>query len=212
MRTFTRLFVLAILFSISGCGLFSDDGDPFDIEITESIPVTFEIDSAKLCPPGEDCTDPNGAPVQLTPPEFEFSFPLDILTATGSPELKEVASRLKRVEIESVDYEYVDNTLNSPGPRVVMFLGGANATDHSSAGVVEIADIPGATAMTNESGSSVVDDAKKEIASDHFKSLNITAIPLMRPAQIEPGQPWPTGKATINLTMNLKFVANPTEL
>ena len=210
MRNLLRFgLVFVCTTALSGCFLFSDEDDPFDIPVRESIPISFSIDAADLCPPNADCTDPNGSPDDVQTPDIELPpIPLDIVMATGSSELADAAGRVKRVEIESIEYEYADNTLNTEGPRVLLYIGSLNAT--SRQGATEIVDLPGVNSEgTPDSGTAEIADDKKEAASDQFKTLQFSTIPLMRPAPIKRGDAYPTGTTDVNLTLNLKFVLNP---
>lgn len=203
------------MFFATGCGFFSEDGDPFDVEFTEDIPISFSIDGDDLCPPTADCTGGGTAPAPITPPEVESPpIEIDVQQATGSNQLADVSGRLKRVEIESVDYEYADNTLNTQGPRVVIFVGPVDANSRGDSGVVQVVDLPPALPddPSTWSGTATVPEDKKAVASELFKSLRLSAIPVIRPAEIPRGSEYPTGSTDVKLTLNLKFVANPTEL
>jgi len=207
--------MILVLAFVSGCGLFSDEGDPFDIVVEEDIPLSFTVDGDDLCPPTADCEEGGTAPAPIMPPEVEFpALPIDVLAATGNDRLADVSGRLKRVEIESVDYEYADNTLNTEGPRVVIFVGPSAADSRSDSGVVQVVDLPRAQPddPSTWTGTATVPEDKKDAASDLFKGLQLSVIPVIDPADIPRGAEYPTGSTDVNLTLNLKFVANPTEL
>lgn len=212
MRFLMRCLLLCSTLALAGCGLFSDEDDPFDISIRESVPVSFSIDSAVLCPPSiGDCSDPDGAPDDLQAPDVELPpVPLDIIEATGNQELADAASRIKRVEIESVDYSYPNNTLNSEGPRVIMYLNGIQATDRN--GGTEIVDLPGVNSEgTEDQGTIELADDVRDAASDRLKTLRFSMIPLLSPAAINRGDQYPSGETDVELELNLRFVVNPVD-
>lgn len=211
MRFLMRCLLVSSTLALAGCGLFSDEDDPFDISIRESVPLSFGIDSAVLCPGNADCTDPNGAPDDVQAPDVELPpVPLDIIEATGNAELADAADRIKRVEIESIDYNYANNTLTTEGPRVLIFLNGINASDRT--GGTEIVDLPGVNSEgTADSGTVELDDNVRDAASDRLKTLRFSMIPLLAPAPINRGDQYPTGETDVELELNLRFVVNPVE-
>ncbi|MEZ4460425.1 MAG: hypothetical protein R3E66_12010 [bacterium] len=197
---------------MSGCGLFSGEEDPFDIVFREEVPFTFTIDAANFCPVGVDCTAAEGpSPDKVVLPDFETDIDIDVLAATGSTQLREVSSRLKSVEIEKVDYVYSNNNLNIQTPKISLYVGQLAASSRGSS--VLVVDVPVANAGENKTGTAAVDEANRDASSDILKSLQISMIPYMQPAAIERGQPSPPkGKVDVEMTMTLKFVANPTDL
>lgn len=209
---FQKIALLSVVTLAMGCGLFSEDGDPFDIEFRETVDVSFTIDGDDLCPPNADCSGGGTSPTAVTPPIFDFDTDIDIVELTGSSQLRDVSGRLKSVEIESVDYNYADNTLNTEGPRVVIFVGPLAATGRSSTGVVEVVDLPAAQPMDSTSGNATVDESSRRASSDLFKGLQLSVIPVMQPAEIARDAEYPSGSTDVELTLNLKFVANPTDL
>ncbi len=203
---------MSVLFlTLTGCGLFSDDptDDPFDVSITESFEMEFDFDADKLCPPGQDCTVeamPSPGPVDL--PDVQIPIPVDILAATGSPELKEIADRLKKVEIESVEYELVDNTLNIDSPVFQIYVGPANSTQITGAGTAQLITIPSVPPMQSKTGVATPTPESLAIASELFKSLNFSAIGYVN-EDIEQGDLFPAqGKALYKLKFNVRFTAN----
>lgn len=209
-----KKIVLAALLvpTLSGCGLFSGEEDPFDIIFREEVPVTFTMDAANFCPVGVDCNAAEGpSPDRVVLPDFETDLDIDVLMATGSTQLRDVAQRLKSVEIEKVDYAYTNNSLNFETPKVTLYVGPLASSSRGSS--VLVVDLPTAAKGENSSGTATVEEANRDKSSDVLKTLQISAIPHMQPAAIERGQPSPPkGKVDVELTMTLKFVANPTEL
>ncbi|GEM_PF-2791553 len=210
MRNIFLISILMLL--VSGCGLFSDDptDDPFDISITESFEMEFPFDASALCPPGQDCsTTPMPSPKPIDLPDVQIPIPIDILAATGSDELKEIAGRLKKVEIESVEYELVNNTLNINSPEFQIYVGPVASTQISGAGTVQLITIPSAPPKTSEKGTAIPKAESLPVASDLFKSLKFSAIGYVD-EDVEKGELFPPqGGTTYKLKFNLRFTANP---
>jgi len=202
-----------VLFALPfvGCGLFDGD-EPFDINFTEEVPVSFTIDASRFCPTSLDCEAAAGpSPDRVELPDLELDIDIDILAATGSTQLREVSGRLKSVEVDRVEYKYSNNDLNIKTPQMKIYVGRLTASTRS--GAAEIATIPQADPGANTSGNASVTDAQKKAGSDILKSLQISLIPFMQPEAIERGQPSPPkGSADVDLILHLKFVANPTNL
>ena len=206
-----KWWLLAGVFVFAGCGLFSEDGDdPFDIEIKESVDFEFTVDSADLCPPGEDCSvDAMPSPGPIDTPPIEVPFPVNIIEATGNQELADVAGRLKRVEIESVDYEIIPNSLNIPSPELQIWVGPKGALTRNDNGTVHLMTIPSAMPMEEKTGSVPTIEESVDPASEHFLTLDFNTIGFADD-DIEQGELFPPqGEAKYKVTMNLKFVANP---
>lgn len=196
---------------LAGCGLF-DGEDPFDIEFEEQVPVAFRIDADRFCPTTIDCTAAEGpAPDRVELPPVELDIDIDILEATGSTQLREVSSRLKSIEVDRVEYKYLNNTLNIKTPNIKLYVAPENASSRGSG--AELASVPQAEAGATPSGTETVPDDQKDAASDILKTLQISVIPYMEAEAIERGQPSPPkGGADIEMILHLKVVANPTEL
>lgn len=215
MRTLDFLPLVLIPALLTGCGLFSDDpaDDPFDVVVRESVPVEFTIDDSALCPPGEDCSAtpaPSPGPVDLPP--IEIPVPIDIVELTGNQELREISSRLKSVEIESIDYEIAPNSLNIPTPEMEMHMAAFSATTKDAQSAFFLANLPSAAAMTEANANVEVGEDARAQSSDLFKQLKFTAI-AFGDKNIEQGELFPPqGAAEYKVTFNLKFTANPTEL
>lgn len=196
---------------ISGCGLFDGD-EPFDINFTEEVPISFTIDASSFCPGSLDCDAAAGpSPDRVELPELELDIDLDILEVTGSNQLRDVSSRLKSVEVDRVEYKYSNNDLNIKTPQIKIYVGRLSASTRN--GAAEIATIPQAEPGANSSGNASVSEEQKKAGSDILKSLQVSFIPFMQPEAIERGQPSPPkGSADVDLILHLKFVANPTSL
>lgn len=204
-----------VVATLAGCGLFSDnpDDDPFDISIKQDVSIDFAIDDEMLCPPTEDCdapTAPSPGPIDLptiAPPGIE----VDVLELTQNDDLAKASNRLKKVEIESVDYAIAPNTLNIPGPTMRLYVAPLNATSHEASGAAYIGEIPAAAPQTEATGTVVVSDADKEKVSELFKSLKFKVF-VRGDKDIENGEMFPPqGRSDYELTFNLRFTANPTE-
>lgn len=207
------LFLISVLFlTLTGCGLFSDNpaDDPFDISITESFEIEFPFNADTLCPPGQTCTGvpmPSPGPIEL--PDVQIPIPVDILAATGSSQLKEIAGRLKKVEIESVEYELVDNTLNIDSPVFQIYIGPASSTQVTGSGTVPLVVIPSVPPKESKKGVAVPTPESLTVASELLKSLNFAVIGYIN-EDIEKGDLFPAqGKALYKLKFNLRFTASP---
>ncbi len=207
-----HLFVISVLFlTLTGCGLFSDDpaDDPLDISITESFEMEFPFNADTLCPPGQDCSGtpmPSPTPVDL--PDVQIPIPVDILAATGSTQLKEMVGRLKKVEIESVEYELVDNTLNIDSPVFQIYIGPQSSTQINGSETVQVVEVPSVAPMVSTKGVAKSTSENLEVASAHFKSLNFSAIGYIN-EDVEKGDLFPPqGKTTYKLKFNVRFTAN----
>lgn len=209
-----RILLLSVVFIFSSCGFFSDNekDDPFDVEIKESFDIEFEFDAADICPSGQDCTvkaEPSPDPVDF--PELTLPQTIDILALTQSTKLRELAKRLKKVEIESIDYELIDNTLNVPSPEFLIFIGPPNVLGVNSNGTVELASVPSLPPMTSKKGTSPAKTESLPVVSDLFKALKFTAIAHVD-YDLKKGDLFPVqGKVKYKITFNVRFVANPLE-
>lgn len=207
--TRSALIFLAVIsiFSLA-CGWFDDELT--DITYREDVSVSFPINADILCPPGVDCTETSTTAandVELM--EIEFDVKIDVVEAMGNDKLQDVASRLRTIEITSIDYEIRDNSLNFDLPDLKIYLGSKDAKKHTDAGVMELTTIPATAAGKNASGNAPVVEANKAAISDQLKTLQFVAIPFAKPV-VKRGKPFPpTGKADLKLTLNLKLVANP---
>lgn len=206
-----KFFAVFGALGLAGCGLFDGD-DPFDITFTEEVPFSFTIDADQFCPTTLDCDAAEGpAPDRIVLPEVEVDIDLDVLAATGSTQLREVSSRLKSVEVDRIEYAFKDNSLNFKSPEIRFFVAPLNASTRTAG--AEVGSIPQAEPKTNASGTATTTEEQKKAASDTLKTLQISMIPFMKPSPIERNQPSPPkGSTTIEATIHLKFVANPTEL
>ncbi len=207
--TRSALIFLAVisLFSLA-CGWFDDELT--DVTYSEKVPVSFPINADILCPPGVDCkANSTAAASDIQLMEIEFDVKIDVVESMGNDKLKDVASRLRTIEITSIDYEVSDNSLNFDLPDIKIYLGPKDAKKHNSAGVIELTTIPSTTAKTNIAGTAPTVEANKKAISDQLKTLQFVAIPFAKPV-IKRGKPFPpTGEAKLKLTLNLKLVANP---
>lgn len=208
------IITAAALPLLAGCGLFSDDpeDDPLDVIIKEEIPLSFTIDHGALCPPTEDCeADPMPSPQGVDLPPFEIPISIDILELAQDERLADVASRLKRVEIEAIDYAIAPNTLNIPTPDIEMHLAGFTADSKDASSAFLITTLPGTPAETEASGTATVEQESQDQQSELFKELKFTAI-AYGDKDIEPMEMFPPqGAAEYDLVLHLKFTANPVD-
>lgn len=200
----------------SGCGLFSDDpgDDPFDVAIKQDVPVEFNIDENMLCPPTEMCGDdvptaPSPGPVDL--PEVSIPVEIDVIEATMNQELADASGRLKKVEIEAIDYVIAPNTLNIPSPPLELYIAPETTTNKDAQGAAFIGTLPSADPMSEKSGTIEVSEEDQAKASDLFKALKFNVIGY-GDKDIEEGEQFPPqGRTDYKLTFKLKFSANPVD-
>ena len=199
---------------ISGCGLFSDDptDDPFDIAIEQDVPVEFAIDDDLLCPPTADCDAPTGpspGPVDL--PEVNIPVDIDVIELTMNDQLADASGRLKKVDIEAIEYRIAPNTLNIPSPPLGLYITPTTATSKDAAGAAFIGTLPSADPMTELTGTIQVDEADQEKASELFKDLVFKVI-AHGDKDIAQGEQFPPqGRTDYELTFKLRFTANPVD-
>ncbi|RAL23531.1 hypothetical protein DL240_05050 [Lujinxingia litoralis] len=204
----TLTLIAALGLAPVACGLL--DTELATITYEEGIPFDFEVDATALCPADVDCdveTQPAHETVALDPIEFDIA--VDIVEASGNPQLQGVAQRLRSIEITSIDYEIADNDLNFDLPSIDIYVGPLEAQSSEDEGVVLLTTIPIAEAGQDVSGRAEVSAESLEVTSELFKSMQFAAIPKSQPV-IEEGEPFPPqGAAQVKLTINIKIVANP---
>ena len=212
-RTVWPLLLVAAA-HMTGCGLFSDDDDddPFDVAIKQDVPVEFTLDSAALCPPGEDCSvpsEPSPGPVEL--PDIEIPVEIDVIELTMNDSLADASGRLKKAEIEAIEYEIDPNSLNIPSLPMQLYIAPISATSREAQSSAFIGEIPSAAPMTTATGTVEVDPAAQDLTSENLKSLKFKVIGFAN-KDIEQGEQFPAqGEAKYNLTFKLKFSANPAD-
>lgn len=213
MKRSTLVVALALsAFLFTGCGLFSDDpdDDPGDIAIEQSVPVEFTLDDEKLCPPGENCdAEPQPSPAAVDLPEVDIPVQVDIIELTDSPELEQASSRLKKAEIESIDYEIAPNSLNVPSPELTLYLAPHMENDKEAEGAFLLGTLPSADPTTEKTGTIEVTDDAKAQSSELFKALKLAVI-ANGDRDVKMGEMFPPqGAAEYKLTFNLRFTASP---
>ncbi len=195
----------------AGCGVFDDEGDPFDIVLEESFQVEYQVDSSQYCPPGTDCTvEPGPSPDDVVGPEVQTGVPLDIVALTEEPQIATAAGQVKSVTVKSVDYEAQNNTLNVPTSEYRIYLGPIGAETRNATGVISepIVTIPPIPPMENATGTAQANAETQAAASDLLKTLKVSFIPYTQPV-VKKGEPFPAqGAADIYLDFNLEFVIN----
>jgi hypothetical protein len=213
MKRFPLVLALALsAFVVTGCGLFSDDpdDDPGDIAIKESVPVDFSLDDEQMCPPSEDCdADPQPSPAAVDLPPVELPpVQIDVIEMTESPELEEASSRLKKAEIESIDYVIEPNSLNVPSPELDIFLAPHMSMNKDADGAFKLGTLPSAEPMTTKEGTIDIPEDVQAQSSDLFKALKLAVIAAGE-RDIQEGEMFPPqGKADYTLTFNLKFTTS----
>lgn len=215
IMTISRLklsMLSASLLVISACGFFTQDD--LDVEYTEDFSVTLPaIDSAALCPAGQDCTSA-AQPVQMDRPltPIELDVEIDIVEKTGRSELADYAGKFKSVNITKIEYAVKDNTLTFDIPEAGVFLAPAGVKTTTDPGAIRMATIPETIAMTSvDAGLAEINEANAAQLSALIQSLQVTALVQAEPV-VKMGQPFPpSGKATLSLTVYVTFTANPAD-
>jgi hypothetical protein len=194
-----------------GCGLFDEDGDPFDITLEESFRVEYQIDAQQYCPPSADCSaEPGPSPERVTGPEIQTGVPIDIVSLTEEPRIANAAGQVKSVSIKSVDYTVENNTLTSPTSEYRIYLGPFGASQRNNTGVIAepIVTVPPVDPMANPSGTAQANPETQAAASELLKTLQVSFIPYTQPV-VEQGELFPPeGSADFYLDVNLEFVIN----
>ena len=202
------LIVLGL--SALACGLL--DTEMATVTYEEGIPVDFEIDANEICPPDMDCDeDSEPAPEDTDLEPIEFSLDIDIPDATGNDNLRDISSRLRSLEITSIDYDVSDNDLTFDLPDLEIFIAPHGTEDTDDDDAVHLTTIPSVAAGEQDAGRADVIEANRESASEIFKELDFAALPKAQ-AVIKEGQPLPpSGSADVELKINIKITANPTD-
>ena len=213
-RSIIALMVILGLFALA-CGFLDpeDAREAATITYHEDFDVgPFEIDADEICPPDADCNEdsaPSPTDVELMP--VEFNIDIDIVDAIGKEELRDISSRLRSLEITSIDYEVADNDLTFDLPDLDIFVAPIGTEDSEDEEAILLTTIPTTPAGQDASGNAPVIEANREASSDLFKTLEFTALPTAQPV-VKEGQPFPpSGSAEVTLTINLRLVANPTD-
>ena len=203
------LAVLAI--SSIACGFLEKNADvTYDTEFDFEIPINAD----ELCQQAGDidCSkQTTESPMTINLGDIEHDQNIDIVEQTGRTELREASSRFKEITITSVDYEAMSNSLSFDTPEIELHMGPKAATERGDSGVFKLTTLPPISAGKNESGTAPVSSSAESKASDLFKKLKLTAIGRGKP-KVKKGQDLPpNGKATVKITMKVRFVANPVD-
>lgn len=206
------LALLALLgLSSMACAFLEDNADvTYDTEFDFEVPINAD----ELCQQASDidCSkQTRDSPMTVELGAVEHDQDIDIVEQTGRTELREASSRFKEITITSVDYEATDNSLSFDTPELELHMGPKAATERGDDGVFKLTTLPPISAGKNESGTAPVSSSAESKASDLFKKLKLTAIGRGTP-KIKKGQDLPpNGKATVKITMKVRFVANPVD-
>lgn len=214
--------VLVAPLALAGCGLFQDE-----VTKTVQIPIEFTIDADKLCERATgdkiDCESSNQDipddqyPIPLG--DFEYDQDVDVIELTDRDDLQDITDRLKRVSITKIEYDVQDtsdsNTLSVSIPTVDLHMGpkAAESKDDQkfSSDIVKLATFkrvpPGETPSREIN---VPRDVEKQ-TSNFFKALQFSALPSGQPKVRKEDDLPPSGKAKVELTLHVKFVAKPSE-
>ncbi len=209
-------FKLAALCSatllLAACGYFSKDD--LDVTYTEDFTLTLPtIDSAKLCPSGQDCSGQSvtaDMDRELTPIELDVE--VDIIEKTGRSELADYTGKFKSINISKIEYSIKDNTLTVDLPQTDVYLAPAGVKSSDDASAILMATIPETPAKTTVDSKLATLNVESEAQlSDLIQSLQVSAIAQAQPV-VKTGQPFPpSGKATLSMTIYVTFVANPAD-
>ena len=213
-RSIIALMAVLGLFALA-CGFLDPD------DAREALTVTYHedfdvgplnIDADEVCPPDADCSEdsaPSPTDVELMP--VEFNIDIDIVDAMGNEDLRDISSRLRTLEITSIDYQVADNDLTFDLPDLDIFVAPIGTEDSEDSAAIHLTTIPSTSAGEDASGNAPVIEANRHASSELFKTLEFTALPTAQP-MVKEGQPFPpSGSAEVTLTINLKLTANPTD-
>ncbi|MFP4596675.1 MAG: hypothetical protein ACLFVJ_00400 [Persicimonas sp.] len=203
-------FLIVLAAFALACGLLDDD----DTNVTheEAIPFSFDIDANELCPqddPAVDCDAEEDAPTDVELEPIEFAVDIDVVEKTGNEELRDYTNAFRSIEITSIEYQAANNDLNFDLPDTTLYLGPLGSERTDDEGVVELATIPEIAAGQDDSGRATVAQAGRDASSELLQNLEAAAVAYAQPV-IEEGEPLPpSGDATMNITINVEFTANP---
>ncbi len=205
-RPFIAFLSLLAIFALA-CGFL--DSEIATVTYEEGLPVTIPIDANELCPEDRDCTeDSEPSPTNVTLKPIEVSHDVDIVEAADG-DLKDIAQRLRSIEITSIDYHTEDNDLTFDIPELDFYVAPEGTDDIDDDGVIPLTTVPVIDAGEDDSGRAPVEEQNLEPASDLFKELKYALLAEAQPV-IREGQPMPpSGDADYELTINIRITANP---
>lgn len=188
----------------------------------DSFPVEFIIDANELCV-DELEWDCEGDTVELPEGEnreliaIEFGVDVDIIKALEEggegeiPDPREVTERMRSIEITGIDYKVDDNALTFDLPDLDLYVAPMGARSPDDDDTIFLTTIPSVEAGQDESGEAPVDEAASEPSSELFQALEFAVLPSATPV-VREGQPFPpSGDTDVELTFNIKLVANPVD-
>lgn len=205
---------LSALFSLTACGLLADEVEEHgDITINETIPFDFDINADELCDAASGSLECDGKPAKspMAVPlgSVEKDLDIDVVEATGEPRLREVSSRFEEITITGVEWKVTNNTLTFDTPRIDLYMGPMPVDKHDDDDAFKLTTLPSVPKMTDRSGTEDVTGSAQSKASDVLRNLKMSAIPYGEPSVDKGEQFPPKGKATVEMKINVKFVANP---
>lgn len=203
--------IIVLGLSALACGLL--DSEMATVTYEEGISFDFEVDADEICPPDVDCDadPPPDAPEDTELEPLEMSFDIDIVDQSESDGMRDVSSRMRSLEITSIDYEVSDNDLSFDLPDIDVYVAPLGTEDADNEDAVHLTTIPSVPAEEDDSGRADVIEANRADSSEIFKELDFTAIPAAQPV-VKEGQPLPPkGTANVEMTVNIKITANPTD-
>lgn len=203
-------FLIVLAAFALACGLLDDDDT--NVTFDEDIPFSFDINANELCPqdnPDVNCDAEGDAPTDVELDPIEVAVDIDVVERTGNEELRDYTGAFRSIEITSIDYQAQNNDLNFDLPDTTLYLGPLGSENTDDEGVVELATIPEIAAGQDDSGSATVAQAGRDASSELLQNLQAAALVYAQP-MIEEGEPLPpSGDATMNITINVEFTANP---
>ncbi len=201
-----------LLLLTTSCGFFTQDD--LDVEYTEDFSITLPtIDSAALCPGGEDCSS-QAQPVDRDRPlnPIELDVEIDVVEKTGRQALADYTGKFRSINITKIEYAVQDNSLTFDIPEAGIFLAPVGVKTTTDERAVRMATIPITPAgMSVAKGEATINEANAAQLSELIQSLQVTALAQAAPV-VKQGQPFPpSGKATLALTVYVTFTANPAD-
>ena len=214
MKRHFAVLLVVLGASALACGWLEDNAD---VEYDTEIPVDFTIDATELCDSSSSQIDScdgemtTEAKMEIPLKDLEKDLDIDIVEETGKEGLRDASGRFKEITITSIDYKVAPNSLTFATPKIDIYAGPKSAGSTDDDGVFKLTTLPPVAKGTEDEGEADVSQSAESKASELFKELKLSAIPAGKPTISKGDEVPPNGKAEVELTMNVKFVANPAD-